>query len=72
MFTQEQRGELALYIQENYSDPILIDAGAGIIDVEKPGAGPLKSIPTGRDLHWTSLWKKSARHSTRCSFCVSI
>ena len=39
MFTQEQRGELALYIQENYSDPILIDAGAGIIDVEKAGSG---------------------------------
>ena len=39
MFTQEQRGELALYIQENYSDPILIDAGADIIDVDKAGSG---------------------------------
>ena len=39
MFTQEQRGELALYIQNNYSDPILIDAGAGIIDVNKTGDG---------------------------------
>ena len=39
MFTQEQRGELALYIQENYSDPVLIDAGAGILDMDKTGKG---------------------------------
>ena len=32
MCTQEQWGELALYIQENYSDPVLIDAGADILN----------------------------------------
>ena len=39
MCTQEQWGELALYIQENYSDPVLIDAGADIRDLDKAGQG---------------------------------
>ncbi len=37
MFTQEQRGELALYIQENYLSPVLANVGAGIGDMDKAG-----------------------------------
>ena len=39
MLTQEQWGELALYIQEKYSDPVLIDSGADIHDLDKAGQG---------------------------------
>ena len=39
MLTQGQRDELTLYIQDNYSDPVMIDEGADISDRDKAGQG---------------------------------
>ena len=39
MLTQGQRDELTLYMQDNYSDPVMIDEGADISDRDKAEQG---------------------------------